>query len=248
MLKDERRFYVYAHKKADSGAIFYIGKGCGRRASKTIGRSWFWRNIVAKHGFTIEYLATGLSETEAFDFESAAIARHGRENLCNLTNGGEGMSGHVKSQSARDAVSRAHLGQTHSPEWRKAQSDGLRGKPKSVETKLRIAAKLRGRRLPDETRKAMSESRKGMKFTDQHRTNLSRSWADPEQNARRRAAMTEARKGVAVVCVDKDITFAKIADAVRWLRTDFPAARHPHITGCCRGKRETAYGYRWRYA
>ena len=32
-------FYVYQHRKADSGEIFYIGKGMGRRAYDSFHRS-----------------------------------------------------------------------------------------------------------------------------------------------------------------------------------------------------------------
>jgi len=50
-----RDFYVYAHFRATDGSCFYIGKGNGRRAFATQGRSKYWKNIVAKHGYSWKY-------------------------------------------------------------------------------------------------------------------------------------------------------------------------------------------------
>ena len=46
---ENRKYYVYAHKKKQDGEIFYIGKGVGRRAYKKTGRSTYWNNIVKKN-------------------------------------------------------------------------------------------------------------------------------------------------------------------------------------------------------
>jgi hypothetical protein len=49
-----------------------------------------------------------------------------------------------------------------------------------------------------------------------------------------------ARKSV--VCVELNITFSTMTDAYKSIGTDVSA-----IAKCCRGKRETAGGYHWRY-
>jgi hypothetical protein len=43
--------------------------------------------------------------------------------------------------------------------------------------------------------------------------------------------------------------FPSCMEAERWLRINgFPNANHSHINQCCKGKRSTAYGFKWRYA
>lgn len=86
-------YYVYLHKKADTGEVFYVGKGRGRRAWKK-ERSEYWKNVVAKHGFTVQMWREGLTEEEAFAEEIRKITSLKAQDvkLANLTDGGEGCS------------------------------------------------------------------------------------------------------------------------------------------------------------
>jgi hypothetical protein len=80
-----RDFYVYVHRRATDGTVFYVGKGTGNRAYANQGRSRYWRNIVSKHGYTVQIVQTGMQEWWAFEIERELISSYGRENLCNLT-------------------------------------------------------------------------------------------------------------------------------------------------------------------
>lgn len=86
-------FYVYAHHKKSDGSLFYIGKGTGGRARSPGGRSIYWRRIAAKHGRTIRMVKKDMPEQCALSLERALIAAHGRGNLTNLSDGGEGVTG-----------------------------------------------------------------------------------------------------------------------------------------------------------
>ena len=44
-------FYIYQHLKADTNAIFYVGKGKGNRCDQKKGRNSYWHKVVNKHGF-----------------------------------------------------------------------------------------------------------------------------------------------------------------------------------------------------
>lgn len=58
--------FVYVHKFKDTGEIFYVGKGKGRRALEfAAGRSPAWQEVAFKHGVTVEYHRTCLSNWEA---------------------------------------------------------------------------------------------------------------------------------------------------------------------------------------
>ena len=110
-----KEYYVYAHRKATTGGIFYIGKGTGRRAWYTIDRNPFWQAVVRKHGFTVEIIEDQLQEWYAYELEQTLIAGYGRRNvgtgiLTNITEGGKGVSGIIQSAKCRKVVSERSKG------------------------------------------------------------------------------------------------------------------------------------------
>jgi len=155
-------FYVYAHTRATDGSIFYIGKGMGKRAWNKHRRNSYWKNIVAKHGYEVTILLNNLNEEQAFILEKQTIATVGRENLCNLTDGGEGPSGCIHTEESRRINSES--------------KKGLNTYPRSEEHKRKLSEVNMGKKLSLETRKKMSESRKGKKFgprSEQTKINMS---------------------------------------------------------------------------
>lgn len=90
-------FYTYAYF-SESGKIYYIGKGKGRRAWDKNYRSV--RRPPNKNNIII--LKNNLTEEEAFRHEVYMISVIGRRNLgtgslMNMTDGGDGVSGLVRS-------------------------------------------------------------------------------------------------------------------------------------------------------
>jgi hypothetical protein len=61
------RFYVYEHRRADTGAVFYVGKGSGYRLRVEQHRGAAWRAIAG---------AVGYSAAEAHR-RNLAVARKG---------------------------------------------------------------------------------------------------------------------------------------------------------------------------
>lgn len=89
------KYYVYIHYKEDDDTPFYVGKGCGRRAFRKVGRSVWWNRIVSKHGLRVRVINFFSDEASAFNAESDIIQYLGsRFVLCNFTKGGEGVSGY----------------------------------------------------------------------------------------------------------------------------------------------------------
>lgn len=66
-------YYIYGHYCKDSGDLFYIGKGCKKRAWSKHNRNEYWHNIVHKHGYTVKILHIFNSETAAFNKEVELI-------------------------------------------------------------------------------------------------------------------------------------------------------------------------------
>src|SRR5436190_712594 len=107
------RFYVYALARPikNDWRIFYIGKGSKRRVFRheddaRKGCQCYKCRIIRKvwsDGGEIQryILLTTDDEQEALAYEIEMIALHGRENLCNFTDGGEGASGYQQSEETR---------------------------------------------------------------------------------------------------------------------------------------------------
>lgn len=137
-------FYVYAHRRSDTGEIFYVGKGRKRRAWNRSSRNQFWQRIAAKTEVIIEIVRDNLSELCAFTLERIVIAGLRAKGivLSNLSDGGEGQSGYKMPQKTKDILRNLHLGKKLTPEHSANISASLKGKPKSEKYKLsRIGVK-----------------------------------------------------------------------------------------------------------
>lgn len=146
-------FYVYLHRRATTGEVFYVGKGRGKRAKVSTKRSKHWHAIVAKHGLIIEFVAVGLREWYALELETELISYYGRLDLgegplINLCDGGEGLSGHKPSLETRAKRSLAVKGFTH-----------------SLATRARLSSLKKGRRLPH-------LDRSGCTLTEEHKLKI----------------------------------------------------------------------------
>jgi hypothetical protein len=195
-------FYVYLHRKVSNGEVFYVGKGKAGRAWNKVARSRYWKAIVAKHGFYVEIVQSGMQEWWSFELEKDLIQKYGRENLCNLTDGGDGMSGHFHSeesiakmkghsvseetrkkisagnkgkkrnQAERDRISEMNKGRKHSEEHKKRLSLARMGHSISEETRKKISAAQIGRKLTEAHKRKVVEFLTGRKLSDEHKANM----------------------------------------------------------------------------
>lgn len=81
-------YYVYFHRDR-GGSIFYVGKGCKRRA-QSLDRHAAWKKYVAERlggKYDIEIYSDGLTEAEALDLEASLIDKYGPQ-LINWENTG----------------------------------------------------------------------------------------------------------------------------------------------------------------
>lgn len=193
-----RDFYVYIHRRATDGAVFYVGKGSGDRAFWFHGRKLHWRNIAKKHGVIVEIVLDGLQEWYALELERDLIALHGRENLCNFTDGGEGISGLRHSKETLEKLSRAACGRRLSEDAKRKVSEALRDRPVSDETRLRISEAQRGRAVPEERRQRIANALMGRKRSleaiEKHRAKVTGQTRTPEQRERMSLAIAGKKR------------------------------------------------------
>jgi group I intron endonuclease len=97
----------------------------------------YWNNIVNKHDYEIEILHDNITWEEAKDIERELIETIGRDNLCNLTDGGDGVCGWNPSEETRKEWSEQRknkdywTGRKHSDESKKIMREKQIGKPPS---------------------------------------------------------------------------------------------------------------------
>lgn len=162
-----QEFYTYAHYRANETTPFYIGKGSGQRAYATSGRSEYWNRVVKKHGLRVEILAWWDVESDAFEHERFLIScfRDMGVKLCNMTDGGDGTSGLVRSEEWKRSVAERmrvlKTGKKDSEATRKKKSESAKGRPMSPEAIAKTAAFHRGRKRSPETLAKMSAALKG---------------------------------------------------------------------------------------
>ena len=145
-----KKFYVYAYLR-ENGTPYYIGKGCGTRATTRRGRA-----ILPPSDKTrIVILQENMSQEEAYIQEKILIEKYGRKVdggiLHNILEGGAGSCGYewtedqhkchrermigndyskgrIVSQEARDKISRAQTGKKRTDEFRAKRSADMIGK------------------------------------------------------------------------------------------------------------------------
>jgi len=163
-------FYVYTLARPDE-SVFYVGKGSGKRIRQheweaQRGCSCRKCNVIRKiwrNGGEVQKVIVYRTSDEqaALDYEIALIRHYGRENLVNLTDGGDGTSGLIVSEHARHAVAEANRNRIHSPLSRMKKRLANIGRVLSEETREKIRQRKIGQSASDETRAKLRESSKG---------------------------------------------------------------------------------------
>lgn len=217
----KNNFYVYAHTKATDGSYFYIGKGHGKRAYDKRSRNQYWHNTVAKYGYNVTILADNLSEDKAFELEQFIIEEIGRDNLCNMTDGGEGASGAIRSEETRAKMSAANKGKNL-------------GRIRSKEHKQKLSASLKGNQYrlgkthTEETKAKISVIHKGKKYSDESRAKIS------------------AVKFKPIIQYDIQENFIREWDSITQATLDLNLNRSS-ISHCLTGRQKTAGGFIWKF-
>lgn len=164
----ERSFYIYLHRRDDTGAIFYVGKGTRtkkhqyQRAYELSSRNILWKRIANKTNYTVEIVADFFDEKHCFDMERELIALYGKRanggTLCNMTDGGEGHVGLEKTAETIEKLRAASSGSRHPNFGKKLSAETCRKKSESMKASDK---NLKGKTLPDWWKKKIAETNHG---------------------------------------------------------------------------------------
>lgn len=137
----DNSFYVYVHRRADTGEPFYYGKGKGQRAWELYRNKWHSR-VAAKHGRIVEIIANELSEITAYFLEISAIdfSISRGERITNITPGGVGVGsgknhplyGKPVGGETRKKISNFHLGKRLSSQHKERISKAILGNKNGI--------------------------------------------------------------------------------------------------------------------
>ena len=173
-MKSKEGCYVYSHRTLDTNQVFYIGIGSTanfKRAYSKAYRSNHWHNISKKHGYEVQILTLNKTWGEVCELEKWLINHYGRKdlglgNLCNLTDGGEGAFGVVRSEELRKKYGSWNIGrkptEEHLQKNREANSgekNGFYNKKHSEETLQYLREINTGKKASEETKALLRSQR-----------------------------------------------------------------------------------------
>lgn len=151
-------FYTYAYLREDLSP-YYIGKGRGNRMFST------HRHIAKpKDNHRIAMLRGNMSEEQALKHECEIIKFFGRKDLGtgllrNMTDGGEGTSGHKHTEEYKEKRRDLRLDFRHTEESKARMSlarIGRIGRKHTEESKAKISLVQRGKELSEEHKAKLS--------------------------------------------------------------------------------------------
>lgn len=143
----------------------------------------------------------------------------------------ESNKGRVVTEETRKKISEKQKGKVIPEEQRRKLSLANKGHKNSPEARRKISVKLKGRKFSEERRKHISEALKGKGHPQKEST---------------KEKISKSMMGVRskkVICVETGIVYESLTVASR--ETNIRLNR---ISDSCRGNREFAGGYHWRYA
>jgi hypothetical protein len=148
------RHYVYVHRRASDGRIFYVGKGSHPdRAHSRDRRNTHWQAVAAKHGVVVEVVQHFETDALAQQCERDLIAWYGRAALVNMTDGGDGCAGLVPSAQARAKLS-ALASRPRTEAWVQSMRAARKGGGNGGVVKA-------GDKLPEEWKRSLAAAKVG---------------------------------------------------------------------------------------
>ena len=184
--KNERRFYVYGYLRKNEDSYYYIGKGTANRAYRRRGRTI----PPPTERSRIVIIQDKLTEEEAFAMEREYIAKYGRISngtgiLYNLTDGGEGVSGKIYSETELKRLSELMKAYWEDPDFRERQAEISKAMWRNPDFRERQVENAKALWEDPERRERQSESMKAL-------------WSDPvrkaEMLAKRRETIARKKK------------------------------------------------------
>lgn len=247
MSKPLKKFYVYTLADSRDNLVFYVGKGTGSRitahksiAKKDTPKSKFRvyhkiRKILLEGGdiLTKKVFSTNCQK-EAYRHEMELIKKIGRQNLTNLTDGGEGGFGHKMTEKNKKILIEIAK-QPKSASHRANLSKAKTGIPLSKETAKKIGLSHTGKKHSKEWCENQSKGLLGIKRSE-YTKSLLRKPKSKEHIEKMRIAPSKK-----TLCVETGEVFDSAICAAKHINVSDSAIRQAIKYNYCSG------GFHWKY-
>ena len=232
-MNTEQKFYVYEHIRPDTGAVFYVGKGCRYRATAYSRRSQHWNNVVAKAGGReVRYLATDIDEELAYLCEQEAIDQYKRIgiSLINKTDGGGGSNGFrfTMTEEHKRKIAAAKTGVPRPKEVVERMKASKKGKLTGADNPFF------GKHHSEKTKQLLRKSKEGFSHTEEAKAKI--------KEALVRTYSTHS-KSKPVFCTTNGVTYFSLNDAARQL-----GLHRRCITMVCNKEMHHTAGYKFEWS
>lgn len=238
----EATYIVYKHTNQINGKS-YIGISSqsldARFGSngKNYKKNKHFYDAIQKYGwdsFSHEVLISGLSKSDAQNKEIELIAKYKSNNAqygYNLSVGGEsGNAGCTMSEAEKFRRSQAYSGEGNPMYGKRGKNNPNYQRECSDATREALSRALKGRTFNSATIAKMSSAQKQRAH-----------WVG-ERNPMYGKTYADAPQAKRVICLDTQKSFSSIKEAAETYGVCATS-----ITACCKGKRNVAGGYRWKY-
>ena len=165
-------FYVYEHIRLDTNQVFYVGKGNGDRYKSAKNRNKYWHRVVNKAGFKSVRIVENESEELVLlaEIERIDQLRKLGFKLCNITNGGQGISGLKHSEESKRKMSESRkniVPHKHTEETKQKIREATTGVIFTEERKNKIRLKAIGRKRTEATKEKIRARVKNFKHSEE---------------------------------------------------------------------------------
>lgn len=218
---DRTKFYIgVTSKKLSARIVEHRGA-----ASRTKENGYF-QNAIRKHGFDVfnwytlskwdNYQSALNEEIRVIKLTSATY---------NVTSGGEGAIGAVKSIETRKKISNANKGKKLSAETKEKLRIANTGRMVSKKTREKISKNIKGRKHTDQTKKKISISHVGKSFSEETRKKMSASRIGNTNRVGKNHSndtiqkMRNKNTCKPVICIEDNLIFKSIREAARFYKT-----------------------------
>lgn len=258
----DRKYYVYEWFIKGNNEIFYVGKGCGNRATSNKDRNLYFKHIKAKYDCDYRIVKDNLTEQEALDFELKYGTELKNKGQCKASFAFGGKEKYI-SQETRQKISKSlkannqkawnsGIKNPYSDETLKKMSIAKVGTKQNEETKKRRSKALKGHKVSQETRHKMSISSMGEKNPMYHKKQ-SQETINKRVNKLLGHTVSEETKKLIGIANGKKVIQKDLNDNVIAIYESASKAaqktnsNNSKISRVCRGERKTHNGYKWEY-
>lgn len=167
-MDEMKQFYVYEWYIVDTGEIFYVGKGSGKRAISMKDRNKYFKNIRKKHECNYRIIRYFDDENAAYDFEreyGLILKSRGEARACYVLGNfsrfiDESVIRKMKPTQIKKGSVPWNHGVKMNEEFRSKCKARQIGKKQSIETRQKRSDALMNHSVSKEVRQRIAEARK----------------------------------------------------------------------------------------